>query len=714
MADKSPGKSPTPSGGGGDDDRGRTEKRPRSLLNKVSFFEQVWWGRARSPSIERAGAGRREGGISPDVEVGTEVVVEDVVDDGPGREKRPRRTSVSPERHDQQRRSSEEEWEWVEDESSSSTLAEDIERRLEERRRMRSSSISPTREWVQLRRGSDEAKAHERREPTPEPWESTYSARGSSMAEEIERRLEAHRQEVRQRLSSPVKEWPQLRQSPGPRSSRGTTPEPRSSRGATPEREEAPEAEARRSPARQLVSREVVAKAERRGGVAKAVTSTTHTTTVWGAAEDTKPHTETHSSSDRLEEDDPDSAGQEGFQRVEEEERESMERGDRVRYNRVVVRRTVERTVSTSPSPEPMEQEGAVSPRLLSPSPPPGEAGATPQHAHKTRSRTKSGPRSRLRSRTPSVERILEVEEAEDSPAVSLSSSTDPRILDAPEEEQRAASAASKSSASPDQSGKMPGEQASSRSGQDAASPDERLTMEAVSTVQWEEGGTRNEVRRYSTRVLIRDRDPNYTKYVMTSRTASRDSLFSTASSSEESPRWEGAPAWVARVTPQPVDEDAPEGDKGVFRQRSKQYQQHISSLKGEDTRPRSPLAHWPAMKGVVTVSIMYMIIITYLVSFGMTVSTAQRFSFPQSARNTRFPTQNGYKIKTYKNKNSPFHTQKDMNKNSQLRIGYASNPIPQYQKNPVIAPEDLRGIRGRGRARGREANIPHAPKCVE
>ncbi|ROT76388.1 hypothetical protein C7M84_005035 [Penaeus vannamei] len=502
MADKSPGKSPTPSGGGGDDDRGRTEKRPRSLLNKVSFFEQVWWGRARSPSIERAGAGRREGGISPDVEVGTEVVVEDVVDDGPGREKRPRRTSVSPERHDQQRRSSEEEWEWVEDESSSSTLAEDIERRLEERRRMRSSSISPTREWVQLRRGSDEAKGQERREPRPSP-------------------------------GSP----------PTPPAAR---PWPKRSSGAS------------RPTAR----------------------------------------------SDRLEEDDPDSAGQEGFQRVEEEERESMERGDRVRYNRVVVRRTVERTVSTSPSPEPMEQEGAVSPRLLSPSPPPGEAGATPQHAHKTRSRTKSGPRSRLRSRTPSVERILEVEEAEDSPAVSLSSSTDPRILDAPEEEQRAASAASKSSASPDQSGKMPGEQASSRSGQDAASPDERLTMEAVSTVQWEEGGTRNEVRRYSTRVLIRDRDPNYTKYVMTSRTASRDSLFSTASSSEESPRWEGAPAWVARVTPQPVDEDAPEGDKGVFRQRSKQYQQHISSLKGEDTRPRSPLAHWPAMKGVVTVSI--------------------------------------------------------------------------------------------------------------
>ncbi|XP_063591342.1 serine/arginine repetitive matrix protein 2-like [Penaeus indicus] len=602
MADKSPGKSPTPSGGGGDDDRGRTEKRPRSLLNKVSFFEQVWWGRARSPSIERAGAGRREGGISPDVEVGTEVVVEDVADDGPGQEKRPRRTSVSPERHDQHRRSSEEEWEWVEDESSSSTLAEDIERRLEERRRMRSSSISPTREWVQLRRGGDEAKGPERREPTPEPWESTYSARGSSMAEEIERRLEAHRQEVRQRLSSPVKEWPQLRQSPGPRSSRGTTPEPRtsrgatpeprSSRGATPEREEAPEVESRRSPARQLMSREVVAKAERRGGVATAVTSTTHTTTVWGAPGDAKPHTETHSSSDRLEEDDPDSAGQEGFQRVEEEERESVEHGDRVRYHRVVVRRTVERTVSTSP--EPMEQEGAVSPRLLSPSPPPGEAGATPQHAHKTRSRTKSGPRSRLRSRTPSVERILEVEEAEDSPAVSLSSSTDPRILDAPEE-QRAASAASKSSVSPDQfTEKVPGEQPSSTSGQDAASPgkerpspDERLTMEAVSTVQWEEGGTRNEVRRYSTRVLIRDRDPSYTKYVMTSRTASRDSLFSTASSSEESPRWEGAPAWVARVTPQPADEDAPEGDKGVFRQRSKQYQQHISSLKGEDTRPR-------------------------------------------------------------------------------------------------------------------------------
>ncbi|XP_042887934.1 serine/arginine repetitive matrix protein 1-like [Penaeus japonicus] len=578
MADKSPGKSPTPSGGSGDDDRGRTEKRPRSLLNKVSFFEQVWWGRARSPSIERAGAGRREGTVSPDVEIGTEVVVEDVADEGPGHEKRPRRASGSPERLSRRRRSSEEEWEWVEDESSSSTLAEDIERRLEERRRMRSSSISPTREWVQLRRGSEELKGAERREPTPEPWESTYSVKGSSMAEEIERRLEVHRQEVRQRLSSPVKEWPQLRQSPGPRSSRGATPEP----------EEAAEGEARRSPARQLVSREVVAKAERSGGVAKAVTSTTHTTTVWGAPGDARPHTETQSSSDRLEEDDPDSAGLEGFQRVEEEERESVEHGDRVRYKRVVVRRSVERSVTTSPSPEPMEQEGAVSPRLLSPSPPPGEAGATPPHAHKTRSRTKSGPRSRLRSRTPSVERILEVEEAEDSPVVSLSSSTDPRILDEPDEERQAASSASKSSASLDQSpGKSPDEQASSRSGPDAASsgkgsrsPDDRLTMEAVSSVQWEEGGTRNEVRRYSTRVLIRDRDPSYTKYVMTSRTASRDSLFSTASSSEESPRWEGAPAWVAKVTPQPAEEDAQEGDKGTLRQRSKQYQQHISSLK--------------------------------------------------------------------------------------------------------------------------------------
>lgn len=114
----------------------------------------------------------------------------------------------------------------------------------------------------------------------------------------------------------------------------------------------------------------------------------------------------------------------------------------------------------------------------------------------------------------------------------------------------------------------------------DSKSPDEGLTMEAVSSVQWDSDGPRGEVQRHTTRVLIRDRDPSYTKYVITSRTTSRDSLFSTPSS-EDAPSMEGGvPAWVSRSThyEEAEDDHAP----GMFRLRSHQYQEHISTLKGE------------------------------------------------------------------------------------------------------------------------------------
>ncbi|XP_042204786.1 serine/arginine repetitive matrix protein 2-like [Homarus americanus] len=578
MADKSPGK-PPPSGGG--DDRGRPDKHKRSLLNRVSFFEQVWWGRNRSPSLERKGSPIAERGRSPSLERGEEVFA-DEMEEGPGKEKRRRRESTSPGREtplDQRRSSakSDEDWELVEPEDeATSTLAEDIERRLEERRRMRSGSMTPTREWVQLRRGSDDQKVpDERRGSTPEPWESTYSTKEGSLAEEIERRLEHHRQEVRQKLVSPVKDWPLLRRSPAQRSSRGTTPERETpdlgasftSRSRTTSGDRRRSRERSASPGRHTLVREVVANAERRGGEATAVTTTTHTATVW-TSEDGEPHVETHSTTDNLQEEDPNSEGRDVFQRVEEEEHESVERGERKRYNRVVVRRSVERTITTTPSPEPMEQE-QLSPRLSSPTLDPA-----PQ-ARTTRSRTPSGPKSRLRSRTPSVERILEVEE-EETTAVFLTSSTDPRVLD---DEKR--SDTDTGSASPEHGAdKLQSSDESAReSGRDSKSPEDHLTMETVSTVQWE-GGAKGEVQKHSTRVLIRDRDPSYTKYVITSRTTSRDSLFSSPSS-EDAPSWDGsAPAWASRTTLQEEDEEDHAPSK--FRLRSHQYQEHISTLKGE------------------------------------------------------------------------------------------------------------------------------------
>lgn len=564
MADKSPGK-PPPAGGG--DERGRSQKQKRTLLDRVSFFEQVWWGRNRSPSLERKEVPAEEC-RSPSVERGEEVFA-DELDEGPGKEKRPRRESTSPDREPGQRRhstKSEEEWEWVEE--TTSTLAEDIERRLEERRRMRSGSISPLREWVQLRRGSEESKTPgEPRGATPEPWESTYTTKEDSLAEEIERRLEHHRQEVRQRLTSPVKDWPQLRRSPAPRSSRSSTPDqdtPGRGRISTTGGDYSRSREGSVSPGHQVLVREVVANAERRGGVATALTTTTHTTTAWDATGG-QPRTQTHSTTDRLREEDPTSAGQEGFQRVEEEERESVERGERKKYNRVVVRRSIERTVTTTPSPEPMEQE-QLSPRLTSPTP------DTAAQTRTTRSRTPSGPRSRLRSRTPSVERILEVEE-EDSVAVSLASSTDPKVLDAEDGERNTGGVSPEHNQT-----KKP-----RRSERDSKSPEDNMTMETVSTVQWEGGGTKEEVRRYSTRVLIRDRDPSYTKYVLTSRTTSRDSLFSNPSSEDTTPSSEGTapPPWVSRAASHDADEE--DHAPTVSRLRSHQYQEHISTLKGEE-----------------------------------------------------------------------------------------------------------------------------------
>ena len=573
MADKSPGKEASPQGG---DERGRTEKLKRSLLSKVSFFEQVWWGQNRSPSLERRRPMSREGTTSPVTEVAEEVFV-DEWNDGPGQEKRQRRDGASPPSEGTPRQlsssRSEDEWEWVED-NDQSTLAEDIERRLEERRRMRSGSdMSPTREWVMLRRSSGTAKAAtqptERRGSTPDSWDSSLFSK-PSMAENIEHRLERHRQEVRQRLASPTPEWPHLRRSPVPRSSRDSSLERDTPvRSRTASRERRGSRESSLSPRRHVLEREVIAKAERRDGAVTAVTTTTHTTTLWDSA-DGRPRVETHSTSKDLQEQDPNSVDQGGYQRVEEEERESVERGERKRYSRVVLHRTAERTFSSTPSPEPLEQDQAS--QRAATSPPPDSPAS-----HFARSRTPSGPRTRHRSRTPSVERILEVEE-DDSAVPSLKPCTEPRASSAAGEYRDAGAGV----ASPRHtSSKLrDSDERVKESSMDSKSPDEGLTMETVNTVQWESDGARGEVQRHTTRVLIRDRDPSYTKYVLTSRTASRDSLFSTPSS-EDSPSLEsGVPPWVSRSAQYEKDED--DHAPGMFRLRSHRYQEHISTMKGE------------------------------------------------------------------------------------------------------------------------------------
>lgn len=515
----------------------------------------------------------RERTKSPETEVAEEVFADDW-SDGPGQEKRQRRDGASPAREGTPRQlsssRSEDEWEWVED-NDTSTLAEDIERRLEERRRMRSGSdMSPTREWVMLRRTAKAAaEPSERRGSMPDSWDSSFFSK-TSLAEDIEQRLERHRQEVRQRLTSPTQDWPNLRRSPVPKSSRDTSPErdtPVRSRTASGEKRSR---EGSLSPKRHVLEKEVISKAERRDGAVTAVTTTTRTTTVWDSA-DGRPRVETQSTSKDLQEQDPSSVGQDGYQRVEEEERESVERGERKRYSRVVVHRTAERTVSSTPSPEPLEQDQAS--QRAAASPPPDFPAS-----HSTRSRTPSGPGTRHRSRTPSVERILEMEE-DDSAVASLELCTELQASSATGGQRDAGAGV----ASPRHtSSKLrDSDERVKESGMDSKSPDEGLTMEAVSTVQWEGDGARSEVQqRYTTRVLIRDRDPSYTKYVLTSRTTSRDSLFSTPSS-EDAPSLEGGvPSWVSRSTyyEEGGDDHAP----GMFRLRSHRYQEHISSMKGE------------------------------------------------------------------------------------------------------------------------------------
>ncbi|XP_063862125.1 serine/arginine repetitive matrix protein 1-like [Scylla paramamosain] len=322
MADKSPGKNNLP---------------PRAVMNAAApkstnarcsarcpSSSRCGGGRNRSPSLERAApCVEGEGTKSPEVEMAEEVFAE--WSEGPGQEKRLRRDGASPPREATppggSSSRSEDEWEFVEG-PDTSTLAEDIERRLEERRRMRSGSdMSPTREW-----------------------------------DTIEQRLERHRQEVRQRLASPTPDWPQLRRSPVPRSSRDTSLE-----RDTPVRSRAASGGETGKQGEQPVTQ------------ASSLTES--------------PALRTQSTSKDLEEEDPASVGQEGYQRVEEEERESVESGARKRYSRVVVHRTTERTVSSTPSPEPSEH---LPSERAATSPPPDSP-----DSHSARSRTPSGPRTR-------------------------------------------------------------------------------------------------------------------------------------------------------------------------------------------------------------------------------------------------------------------------------------------------------------------------------
>ncbi|CAL4067052.1 unnamed protein product, partial [Meganyctiphanes norvegica] len=154
-----------------DERRGRTDKRRRKyLLDRVSFFEQVWFGRNRSPSIERGHDVLNEDSDPEDLQQLQEQHQvqqqnETGVDTEEVEEKRRRRNSGSPDRYHRQlqRRNSkndgnktdeDDDWEWVEssgDSGASLDIAEDIERRLEERRaaanRQRKSP-----KWPQLRR----------------------------------------------------------------------------------------------------------------------------------------------------------------------------------------------------------------------------------------------------------------------------------------------------------------------------------------------------------------------------------------------------------------------------------------------------------------------------------------------------------------------------------------------------------------------------------
>ena len=509
MADRSPGKPPPGGGDGKKDHKGRgREVQKRSLRDRVSFFETVWWGRNRSPSIERAEEAvaspkkketklRRKASVSPDRKSGTKV----------------------------EEQKSCEEWEWVENDGDGS-LADIIEKRIEERKRHTSGSNTPITKWQKASDDEDR----------------------SSLAQDIERRLERHREEVRIRLSSPQSDW--LSQSPLRRSSSrddspskdskhfrsfGSTQSLHGSRDyldTSGKRSLDGSKEDIRGPNKKVV-RQIISKAEHEDGKISADVVTITTSSSWGGEKDASPVTEIRRSREVLDEDSPSSQDGNYFS-LEEEEKESLERGRGRRYEKRFVRKSVEKTVERTPlvsvlnsSQISITSDDGVSP-LNSP---------IQEEPQTIRGRHTSGPRSRIGSRTPSVERILEEEES-----MSFGTETEDSLL---------------VSTSPTQS---------------MVDSGDHLSMETISSIKLEKTGTSGEVRKFSTKVTIREHSPSpaYSKYVLSSRALSKDSLLS--SNSFEETVTTQAPPWVTHKS---KDEDEKEG-------RGSYYQEHISIMRGK------------------------------------------------------------------------------------------------------------------------------------
>ena len=509
MADRSPGKPPPGTDGSKDVKPKVREHRRRSLRDRVTFFETVWWGRNRSPSIERE-----------------EPILQSEGDDNSEvKEKIRRRPSVSPTRRKnksfEEEQSSIEEWEWVEKDGNSS-LADIIEKRIQERKKANSGSNTPI-EWQKAEVTEDRA----------------------SLAAEIERRLEKHREEVKTRLSTPQKDW--LLQSPLRRAhSRDGSPsvELRSSSpyGSTQslyssrdfidksgKRSLENSREDVRLPSKKLV-KHTFSKAEREEGKLFADVTTTTITSSWGE-EGASPVTEIRRSHDILDEDDP--SNTEGtFQSLEEDEKETIERGSSRRYERRLIRKSVEKTVEKTPilSFSSKTQVLITGDDVSSPS-----ESSMSEDIQNIKPKQTFGSKPKLRSRTPSVERILEEEES-----VSMDTGTEDSLLN---------------SISPTHSMLDSGDQ---------------YSMEAVTSIKVEKSPS--EVKKYSTKVTIREHSPNpaYNRYLLSTRTISKDSLLQ---SSTESQTGQGLLSWTQKFKDKDIDEKD---------DRDTNYQDHISLMRGE------------------------------------------------------------------------------------------------------------------------------------
>lgn len=441
MSDKSPGNNDPPS------ETGSKPKGTRTLRDRVFFFEKIFWG-ARESSVE---------GVTEEPDAAAEAL------------------ESSGEKSQSTLRAGDEGWEWVHS-SADTSLAEDIERRIEERRERASKEDphTPLQEWAQ--RSQDR----------------------SNFAAQIEKKLEKHRQEVQLRIAQP-QEWPTLKVTP--RSSRDPSPKREYPEYSIPELKSVAgkrSGEESVFPSKKIVVRQVISKAERKDGKVVGETSTENISDVW--SEDAEiPTTEYRTETKVFTEDDPEAKG---YQLYEEQEIERSERGSRIRHEKRVIKQSVERSVTSDVLP--------------------GER-----------------PGSRTRSRTPSVERILEEDNDEEEIKEHLAMSTKENV-------------------------------------------DDSIEMEAASQIKWEPDSSGEEVRRFSTKVTIRETPSHaaYTHYHLATRSASKDSLLSNASSDEGLVK-DWIPPWAYQKTLHPESDDDDDEDSVTFHDRFSQYQAHISNMKG-------------------------------------------------------------------------------------------------------------------------------------